>query len=82
MSAALSSALAQQDLIEAFFAKLGAFLLSSKSYRAVVPSIFRFLRISLFSLGFAFRKPSQCIVHGIETLLRSTQPSTPIPALE
>ena len=32
------------------FAKLGAFLLSSKSYRAVVPSIFRFPRICLFSL--------------------------------
>jgi hypothetical protein len=32
--------------------------------------------------GFAFRKPGQCIVHGIKTLQCCTQPSTTIPALE
>jgi hypothetical protein len=33
-------------------------------------------------IGFAFCNPSQRIVHGIETLLRPTQPSALIPALD
>jgi hypothetical protein len=40
------------------------------------------LTVAALGMGFAFRKPSQRILHGIETLLRSTQPSTLIPALE
>jgi hypothetical protein len=33
-------------------------------------------------IGFAFRKPSQRILHGIETLLCAAEPPTPIPVLE